>query len=101
MGEARGECASGGRRPQGGRPQSGKPSQGGRPQNGKPGPVQGRDLVEIRRAGRYSKCKPVEKVGEKWEALFEEENCVLVRMGLRLNSTSPLDLEKYEMVTSS
>jgi len=96
--EARAECASGGRRPQGGRPQNVKPAHV-RPQ--KPAQVQGRDLVENRRAGRYSKCKPVEKVGEKWEALFEEENCVLVRMGLRLNCTSPLDLEKYEMVTNS
>merc|ERR1712130_684188 len=75
--EARAECTSGGRRPQGGRPQNGTPV---RPQNGKPAHV---------------------KVGERWEALFEEENCVLVGMGLRLNSTSPLDLEKYEMVTNS
>merc|ERR1712130_422009 len=77
--EARAECTSGGRRPQGGRPQNGTPAHV-RPQNGKPAHVQ---------------------VGERGEALFEEENCVLARMGLRLNSTSPLDLEKYEMVTNS
>merc|ERR1719500_1571760 len=62
--DARGECTSGGGRPQ-------------RPHSGKPG--QGRDLVENRRSGRYSKCKPVDKVAERWETLFAEENCVLVK----------------------
>jgi len=57
--------------------------------------------MESRRAGRYSKCKPVEKVAERWQTLFAEENCILVEMGLQLNSTSPLDLEKYEMLTDS
>merc|ERR1719239_1823415 len=56
--DARGHCTSGGRRPQ--RPHSGKPAQG-------------RDFVENRRAGRYSKCKTVEQIGERWETLFAEE----------------------------
>jgi len=81
--DARSDCFSGGRRPHSVKP------------------PQGRDGMESRRAGRYSKCKPVEKVAERWQTLFAEENCVLVEMGLRLNSTSPLDLEKYEMVTES
>jgi len=88
--DSREKCGpAGGIRPQGGfRPHLGKPPQG-------------RHEVENLRVGPYSKCKPAQKVAERWETLFAEENCILVGMGLRLNSTSPLNLEKYELVTDS
>merc|ERR1719430_137444 len=88
--DSREKCGpAGGIRPQGGfRPHLGKPPQG-------------RHEVENLRVGPYSKCKPAQKVAERWETLFAEENCILVEMGLRLNSTSPLNLEKYELVTDS
>jgi len=51
--------------------------------------------------GRYSKCKSVGTITQRWQTLFAEENCLLEKMGLRLNTTSPIDLEKYERATET
>jgi len=51
--------------------------------------------------GRYSKCKSVGTIAQRWQTLFAEENCLLEKMGLRLNTTSPIDLEKYERTTET
>ena len=45
-----------------------RPQGGFRPHHGKP--TQGRHEVENLRVGRYSKCKPAQKVAERWETLF-------------------------------